>query len=106
MDNLLVKFTKIDYIDSIIEGKLWASFANEFNDPFDAQIILANNFSLLDLITKKEDYILNKYGISKYHPNYNNIDDMYESATKTLKNSDIYQTATQNINSFESIRAL
>lgn len=38
--NYLVKFTKLDYIDTVINNKLKAGFPHEFNDPFDPRLHL------------------------------------------------------------------
>jgi|GEM_PF-3093472 len=39
--NCLVKFTKLEYIDTIIDNKIKAGFPHEFNDPFDSRLHIA-----------------------------------------------------------------
>jgi len=91
MCDLLVKFTKIEYLDSIIKGKLRAAFSSEFNDPFDAKVIFPDDISkVFDLSSDK--YIKKYHGISRYHSNYNNLVSAYEYGTSLMNIDEKYKS--------------
>lgn len=62
----IVKFTNPIYITDIISNKLKASFAHEFNDPFDSRFIInkTNIINLAKITNKPIDYI--KFYISLF----------------------------------------
>lgn len=90
MCDLLVKFTKIKYLDSIIRGTLRASFSSEFNDPFDAKVIFPDDISKI-LGLSCEQYIETYHSISRYHPNYYNLVRSYEYSTLLMETTGVYQ---------------
>lgn len=62
----LVKFSKSEHIEELLNGKIKASFAHEFNDPFDSRLYVSEDDISFIAENSKYDPVLIKFYLNMF----------------------------------------